>query len=129
MKKLIVLLGLCAACAAFGQTTNPPSFLGTGFDTAGAIGLQWASQSNLVYRLEYADTLVNSNTQWKTLYEDYPSHGTNTIWKDAGTDSTGIPISHPNDGERRFYRIAVTGTNLAIEQTIATSGEVELVSP
>jgi hypothetical protein len=129
MKKLLSLVGLLSACVAFAQTTNPPVFLGSSFDTAGAIGLQWASQSNLVYRIDYADTLVNSNTQWNILYEDFPSQGTNTIWKDGGREFA-FPkrIPHPNDTQKRFYRVALTGTNSGVQPQVAvlspTNGSV-----
>src|SRR5205814_8629256 len=114
MKKIILLLGVLSAYGAGAQTTNPPVFLNGRSDSAGAVQLTWESQSNLIYRIDYASTLVNSNTQWHTLYEDYPSQGTNTIWKDAGVDTGFNPVPHPSEGEKRFYRVALTGTNSGV---------------
>jgi len=106
------------AAQAFGQTTNPPVFLTTTADTAGAIGLSWESQSNLVYRIEYVDALSNQ-VAWQTLYEDFPSQGTNTIWKDAGAE-LGLPnVPHPNEKDNRFYRVVLTGTNTSVQPQVA----------
>lgn len=120
--KLFVLCGLFSACATFGQT-SPPVFSNATADAAGAIRLQWASQSNLVYRIEYATDLVDSNTQWQPLYADFPSQGTNTIWKDAGGNAEFSRVPHPNDVAQRFYRVVVAGTNSAAQT------QVNIVSP
>jgi hypothetical protein len=119
MKTILSLLGLLICGAAFAQTTNPPVFLGTTADSAGAVGLQWESQTNLVYRIDYATELSNPTTQWQTLYEDYPSQGTNTIWKDTGVDTGFNPVPHPNDAAKRFYRVVVTGTNSGVQPQVA----------
>src|SRR4051812_28303154 len=116
---VIALLGVLACASAYSQTTNPPVFIGTGANTAGAVGMTWQSQSNLIYRIEYATAVVNSNTQWKTLYEDYPSQGTNTLWKDAGVDGGFNPAPHPNDADKRFYRVVVTGTNSGVQPQVS----------
>lgn len=81
----------------------------------GAIVIKWESESNAVYRIEFATDLVGSGsgTVWRTLYEDYPSHGTNTFWMDNGDYSQEPPIKRPKDNPMRFYRIAKTGTNTA----------------
>src|SRR5207247_1753450 len=57
--------------------------------------------------------LVNSNTQFRTLYEDYPSHGTNTFWMDYGDYTQVPPVKRPRDNPMRYYRIIRTGTNTA----------------
>ena len=117
-----ISLGLLAVSSAYSQTTNPPIFLATTADTAGAIGLRWESQSNLVYRIEYADA-VSNQVAWRTLYEDFPSQGTNTIWKDAGSESIIPTVPHPNDTNSRFYRVVVTGTNASSQP------QVGIISP
>lgn len=78
-----------------------------------AISIKWESESDAVYRIDYASELVNSNTLWQLLYEDYPSHGTNSFWMDNGDYAQEPPIKRPKDGPKRFYRIAKTGTNTA----------------
>lgn len=129
IKQTVILLYvvLASSAAALSQTTNPPVFLTTTYDTGGAIGLRWESQSNLVYRIEYADALSNQ-VAWQPLYEDFPSQGTNTIWKDAGADLGLPPVPHPNDKDKRFYRVVLTGTNTSVQPQIAivapTNGSV-----
>jgi hypothetical protein len=67
-----------------------PQLITAKADSAGAVLLNWASESNAVYRIEFATNLVDA--QWQTLYEDYPSHGTNTIWKDGGNETGFIRV-------------------------------------
>lgn len=112
MKNLIPLLGLFATLALHAQSTNLVILHAVVGDERAPV-LTWQSESNAVYRIDYADTVVNTNTQWKTLYEDYPSHGTNTFWMDSGNDSFEPEISHPKRKTTRFYRLTKTGTNTA----------------
>lgn len=80
----------------------------------GAILLSWNSTSNEVYRIDYADEIVDTNTgftAWQPLYTDYPSHGTNTFIADAGNYDLAPEIPHPKRSPMRFYRIAFVETN------------------
>jgi hypothetical protein len=86
-----------------------------------AISIKWESESNAVYRIDYASDLVNSNTQWQLLYEDYPSHGTNSFWMDNGDYAQEPPIKRPKDSPKRFYRIAKTGTNTAAKPFVSVT--------
>ncbi len=73
--------------------------------------IKWQSESNQVYRIEYASEVANANTQWEPLYEEYPSHGTNTFIADAGNYDLAPAIPHPRLTPMRFYRVALVGTN------------------
>jgi hypothetical protein len=84
----------------------------------GAIRLSWNSTSNEVYEIDYADSLMDTNTgdigiTWNLLYDDYPSQGTKTFWLDTGNYFNEPPIPHPRRALGRFYRISLTGTNTA----------------
>ena len=51
-------------------------FTGISTTEEGAIRLAWQSESNTIYRVEYADQLVDPNLGdivWQTLYDNYPS--------------------------------------------------------
>ena len=113
MKRIITLLGLCVACALHGQSTNLVVLHTVVGDERAPI-LTWRSESNAVYRVDYADHVVNTNTEWQLLYDNYPSHGTNTFWMDSGNDSTEPEIPHPKRVSKRFYRVVKTGTNTAV---------------
>ena len=76
--------------------------------------LSWNSTSNEIYEIDYADAITGTNLAgltWKILYEDYPSHGTNTFWLDTGNYFSDPVVLHPKNKPMRFYRIALTGTN------------------
>lgn len=64
--------------------------------------------------IDYATDLVDTNTgttTWQTLYENYPSQGTNTTWEDAGVLVGESFVPQPRDSDTRFYRVVLTGTN------------------
>jgi hypothetical protein len=80
----------------------------------GAIRLSWASNSNEVYQVQCADALATNDdgsTTWSVLYDNYPSHGTNTFWLDTGNYVSTPAIVHPKYSPMRFYRILSEGTN------------------
>jgi hypothetical protein len=105
------IIGSILLFVFFGNAqTSPPQFLNVTADTGGAVKLRWQSAANEVYRIEYASVLSEPMI-WNTLYENYPSQGNETIWKDAGSEFGVTPIPHPQDTEKRFYRIVVTGNN------------------
>ncbi len=70
-----------------------------------AIQLHWASNTNEVYEIDYADSLIDTNTgatTWTMLYNDYPSHGTNTFWLDTGNYNVSPNVLNPNKKDMRF---------------------------
>lgn len=78
-----------------------------------AIQLYWASNTNELYKIDYADSLIDTNTgttTWNTLYTDYPSQGTNTFVADCGNYDLSPEIVHPRLSPMRFYRVVLTGT-------------------
>jgi hypothetical protein len=99
-------------------------FTGARVTSGGAIQLQWASESNAVYRIEYTPEVSDGGTVWQTLYEDYPALGTNTVWTDAGDQNTQTIVGHPRDGAMRFYRVVQTDTN-----DLANAPQVAILSP
>ncbi len=112
MKNLFLSLSLLVALVARAQTSNIIIRAQVGDERAPI--LSWQSESSAVYSIEFAGTVVNTNTQWRLLYSDYPSHGTNTFWMDSGNDAVEPEIPHPKRVGTRFYRIAKTGTNTAV---------------
>jgi len=107
-----IVLTLFAALPAFGQSTNL-QIISTTVGDERSISIKWQSESNAVYQIEYASELVHSNTAWTVLYEDYPSHGTNTFWLDTGDYSQIPALPYPRRAPMRFYRVAMAGTNTA----------------
>jgi Family of unknown function (DUF6345)/FlgD Ig-like domain/Bacterial Ig domain len=94
----------------------------------GAIQLHWASQSNHVYEIDEADSLIDTNTgstTWNDLYDDYPSQGTNTFWLDTGNYDVVPAIPHPKDSPMRFYRIVDKGP----DGLVGDEPTVSIVSP
>lgn len=110
MRKLL-FLGMLAVSDA--TQAASPQIISAKTGDEGAIIIKWQSESNAVYRIEVATELVHGNTQFRTLCQDYPSHGTNTFVMDNGDYSQEPPIKRPKDNPMRFYRIAKTGTNTA----------------
>ena len=104
------VLLLTPAVHTFGQ--NALQFTATKATDEGAIHLEWASQSNHVYQIQCADTLIDTNTgttPWQLLYDNYPSQGTNTFWLDTGNYFRVPAIVHPSKSPMRFYRVVDTG--------------------
>ncbi len=116
----VLVVTLAVAINGFSQATNIHIISATVGDE-GAIQIKWESESNAVYRIDYASALVNSNTQWQLLYDDYPSHGTNSFWMDNGDYAQEPPIKRPKDSPKRFYRIAKTGTNTAAKPFVSVT--------
>jgi hypothetical protein len=88
----------------------------------GAIRLSWASKTNEVYQVLYTDSLSTQN--WQTLYDEYPSQGTNTFWLDTGNYFNVPPILHPKNMPMRFYRILDKGAD-----TTSHEPTVSIISP
>jgi hypothetical protein len=101
------------------------NFNGITVTTESAIRLSWNSTSNEVYEVDYATELLNDGgTVWNPLYEDYPSHGTNTFIADAGNYDQSPDTPHPKLSGMRFYRIKLVETN-----TSPTNPQVSITSP
>jgi len=95
-----------------------------------AIQLYWNSNTNELYEIDYADSLIDTNTgatTWNTLYTDFPSQGTNTFIADCGNYDISPEIVHPRLSPMRFYRVVLTGnptspTNPTVIITSPTNG-------
>lgn len=79
-------------------------------DKEKAVRLSWVSQTNALYRIDYAPELTEP-MNWKPLYEWYPAHGTNTFWADAGSDLPSPAAKPPDQDAMRFYRVVQVDTN------------------
>jgi hypothetical protein len=117
IKGASVILAIIAAMAA--SATNSKAQTNLNFNNVsatveGAILLSWNSTPNEYYEIDYADSLIDTNTgtiTWNLLYEDYPAQGTNTIWLDTGSYFVDPIVEHPSKTAMRFYRIVLSGTN------------------
>ena len=85
-------------------------FTGVKATDEGAIRLSWQSETGAIYRIEYTDSLTEG-AGWVTLYDHYPSHGSNTFWLDTGNYVYEPAILHPKNLPMRFYRIAYEETD------------------
>src|SRR6266508_6850903 len=112
MKHLLLLLFL-----AFPATAQQIILTNTTAEADGALLLRWRSESNAFYRIEYRSAF-DTNSPWTSLYEDYPSHGTNTFWRDTGSDLADPRAPYPADVPKRFYRVAASGTNGQVQPAI-----------
>jgi len=81
------------------------------FDSTGAV-LYWCSKTNAFYQVDFTPTLTEPT--WFTLLDGYPSHGTNTFWKDVGYWQL---VNNPKEDPIRFYRI-IEKTNSATPPTV-----------
>jgi hypothetical protein len=120
-------LVLSLTISAHGQ----PQFTSITNTEEGAKRIAWLSESNAVYRIEYADQLLDisqGGPAWQTLYDRYPSHGANTFWLDTGNYLVENSIPHPRYAAGRFYRIVSMGNNdgeaPAVTITSPSSGAV-----
>jgi hypothetical protein len=110
MKKLLPLLSLFAAWAAFGQSTNPPVMRTpvVRTDDYRTTYLSWPAQTGTVYQVESADILGTQSMQglkWVIRDSDTAARGTNAEWVDFG-DARWIPrVFHPIFQPFRFYRV------------------------
>jgi hypothetical protein len=95
-----------------------------------AIRLTWTSVSNETYQIQCASDLTTTNAVWETLYDEYPSQGSNTFFLDTGNYLANPSIIHPKYAPERFYRILDEGQDtLASDEPTAvivspTSGSV-----
>ena len=90
--------GLLIVGLAISNAQTNSNFTQVKATSEGAIQLFWNSTTNEFYEIDYADELVDTNTgyiTWRSLYSDYPSHGTNTFIADCGDYDRTPEISHP----------------------------------
>ncbi len=83
-----------------------------------AIRLEWQSETNSLYQIQFT-TELSDNITWSTLLDNYPSHGTNSFWLDTGEYSQVPAVNHPKYDATRFYRAVFLGTNLVAPPTIS----------
>jgi Family of unknown function (DUF6345)/FlgD Ig-like domain/Bacterial Ig domain len=125
------IIGATALLFAFAihmHGQNALQFTATRVTDEGAIHLEWASQSNHVYQVQCADSLIDTNTgtiTWQMLYDNYPSQGTNTFWLDCGNYFQTPPIPHPGKSPARFYQIFDKGP----DDLVGDEPTVSITSP
>jgi hypothetical protein len=120
----IIMVGalmLALTTNLFAQIDTNLQFTGINATVEGAIQPHWASQPNHIYQIQYDNALATNDdgsTAWQTLYDNYPSHGTNTFILDTGDYFQTPPIVHPKYSPMRFYRVVDEGTNSGESPTI-----------
>ena len=105
-----LLLGVLFVQNTFGQSTL--QFTGVNATPEDAIQLYWTSTNHELYGIQYANALATNSdgsTAWFTLYDGYPSQGTNTFVGDFGNYDVIPAIPHPKYAFTRFYRILDEG--------------------
>ena len=112
--KLLAVVILVASLSTSAQTNL--QFTAVKATSEGAMQLYWQSEPHHLYEIDEADALVDTNTgsiTWNKLYDNYPSHGTNTFIGDFGNYNLAPQIPHPknspNGGQLYpFLRMDVT---------------------
>jgi hypothetical protein len=111
-----------AALVSVTYAQNTIQFTSVNATSEKAVQLHWASNSNELYEVDYADSLIDTNTgtiTWNKLYDLYPSHGTNTFIADAGNYDSDPIVVHPKYSPMRFYRIVNLGQNDGTNPTVS----------
>jgi hypothetical protein len=127
IQRTIMVSALVWALATNLSAQTNPQFIAATQTDEQAIRLTWASQPNHVYQIQCADSLIDTNTgtiTWQTLYDDYPSQGTNTFWLDTGNYNLAPAILHPKNMPTRFYRVMDKGAD-----TTSDEPSVSITSP
>jgi len=96
-----------------------PQFTAIKVADEGAMQLYWQSEPHHLYEVDEADALVDTNTgsiTWSKLYDNYPSHGTNTFIGDFGNYNLAPAIVFPKNSPVRFYRVVDKGANTASDE-------------
>jgi hypothetical protein len=99
--------------------TNTLQFTAVAVTDEHAIRLTWASTNNEIYQIECVGALgtnADGSTAFQTLYDNYPSQGTNTFWLDTGNYFDVPAILHPKNMPMRFYRIVAEGADTASDE-------------
>ena len=100
-----VITAISASLSGVVNAQNALQFTGVKATVENAILLYWASNTNEVYEIDYADQLntnYDGTTTWMPLYTDYPSHGTNSFVADCGNYDLIPEILHPKNLPMRF---------------------------
>ena len=93
---------------------NTLQFTGVSATSEKAIQLHWTSTNHEIYGIQYANALATNadgSTAWFSLYDNYPSHGTNTFVGDFGNYDAMPAILHPKYMPMRFYRVVDEGAD------------------
>jgi hypothetical protein len=105
-KRLLIMgLALAFASASFGQA--PPQFLrAVQISADSPVVIEWQSQPNEVYGVEYS---IGLNNDWQQVESEFPSQGTTTRWTDRGNPAADVFRLSSGDAwaARRFYRLKV----------------------
>jgi hypothetical protein len=126
-RSFAVFTTLAASLLSVAYAQNALQFTGVKATVENAILLYWASNTNEVYEIDYADQLAGNpdgTTVWTPLYTEYPSHGTNSFVADCGNYDMAPNIPHPKNSPMRFYRAVYSGTN-----TSPSNPTVAITSP
>lgn len=86
-------------------------------DNGAVISWESSTNANLYYDVYFRTNFDDPLESWFMLEQGYPSHGTNTYWKDTGY--WGL-VSQPGQDPTRFYKI-VGWTNSATQPTVTIS--------
>jgi hypothetical protein len=116
---------LASFSQSFGQTNL--QFTAVAATDEHAIRLAWASTNGELYQIQYANALATNSdgsTAWQTLYDNYPSQGTNTFWLDTGNYNLAPQVSHPRYMPMRFYRILDEGSDSLTDVPTVTIGSL-----
>jgi Bacterial Ig domain/FlgD Ig-like domain len=120
-----LITSLVSTISGFSQNTL--QFTSVNTTPEKAIQLHWASNTNEIYEIDYANSLLDTNTgltTWTPLYNEYPSQGTNTFWLDTGNYNVSPAVLHPRLTDNRFYRVVLTATN-----NTPTNPTISITSP
>lgn len=103
---MLAIAGMLQSASA--QSTNQPVVKIFKVRADQPAVLEWTSQTNEIYRIDYTPDL---STNMTTAAEYVANQGTNTVWADIGSESVSYPRSSSADAEvpYRFYRVAVQG--------------------
>lgn len=134
IQTLVMVTFLLFATLCIRAQTNTLQFTATKATDERAIQLCWQSQTDAVYRLEYA-TELSGSISWDMLVDYFPAQGTNTVFLDTGKYWTEPALPHPKDDFQRYYRVVLIDTNTLIPPVVTItnlitgtnlSGEVEI---
>jgi len=126
-KMVILAVSIFVGSLNHGHCQNVLQFTSVNATPENAIQLHWASNPTEVYEIDYADSLIDTNTgttTWNMLCNDYPSQGTNSFFLDTGNYYQAPIIVHPKDSPMRFYRVVLTG-----DDTAASEPTISIISP
>jgi hypothetical protein len=103
-----VSLGILLTMSQSALSQTNIKFTGVNATPEDAIQLYWTSTNHELYGIQYANALTTNSdgsTAWFSLYDGYPSQGTNTFIGDFGNYDVTPAIPNPKYEPMRFYRI------------------------